>query len=303
MATTMLQIPEQFEHTIPCRVNPALYTDPALDVDFDDDEFLTLDHEVQQARLADKAAAEARAVAECATCPILDKCREWAMSADVFGVAGGLTENERLAANGHVIAEVVTDATQRGPLGQVRDDLIEKWSELGFSDAEIAERLDCSPNTVKRRRARLAAGTGVRYGADTPALLPVATRINADGTKEFSASQAKTGLDRARLSEETLAIYEALADGAMRDRETIIAAAVPHVDPEIAERWGSKGAGANRSAAERRVAGARKFVLNRIDIAIRRGRIVETKTDSGTRMLRLSEKTAKEVRSWNAKAA
>lgn len=40
---------------------------------------------------------EAAAKAVCARCPVLGECRQWAVTQLPYGIAGGLTENERRA--------------------------------------------------------------------------------------------------------------------------------------------------------------------------------------------------------------
>jgi hypothetical protein len=44
-----------------------------------------------------RARQEAAAKAVCARCPVTAECREWALVALPFGVAGGLSEDERRA--------------------------------------------------------------------------------------------------------------------------------------------------------------------------------------------------------------
>lgn len=38
---------------------------------------------------------EAEAKAVCARCPVLEECREWALNVQEWGIAGGLSEEER----------------------------------------------------------------------------------------------------------------------------------------------------------------------------------------------------------------
>jgi len=43
-----------------------------------------------------RASREARAKAVCATCPVLMRCRQWALETqETYGIWGGLTESER----------------------------------------------------------------------------------------------------------------------------------------------------------------------------------------------------------------
>lgn len=110
----------------------------------------------------------------------------------------------------------------------------------------------------------------------------------SEARQETSVARGAIRLDR--VSEETLAMMKFLADGdsVIRPREDVLAAGAPYVDDATADHWGRHSGG---DAAAKRIAGRRKFLLNRLDITIRRGRINATKTDSGV-MLALAPDVA-----------
>lgn len=279
------QIPEGLTARIPCQSQPHLFWDKALDIDIEDDEWVRLESAEQYARLQAKQSAEAKAVAACGTCPLLDECRSWALAAKdtVYGVVGGLTQEERTG--GNTVREIVTDPTLRGPLGQVRDDLIERWSKAGLSNKAIAERLGCNVRTVERRKAGLLNGRTRKFGAPAssdPQVAELSTlTVAVTGRAPVAAPKdaAANALQPQRVSPETAAIFDALMDGGLRDRSTIIEQVIPFVDKETALK--TAPAGREYSDEEVQIAvGARKFLMNRIDIAVRRGRIQSITTDS-----------------------
>jgi hypothetical protein len=282
---TLFVIPEDLIPITPCQVSPDLYTDPALDIDMDEADWLTLTHDEQWGTLAAKQAAEAAAVAACSGCPLLDSCRTWAtgMGDAVFGVAGGLTHEERVGNRSTRI--VVADPTSRGPAGQVRDDLIERLAAAGLSNRAIAERLACNVRTVERRKAGLLNGktrlftAPVEQVGSANVLAELAVTTTGLAPVAEAKDVAANTLQPQRISPETAAIFDALIDGALRDRSEIIDLALDQVDTDTA--LGT--APADRSYPDRQTrirVGARKFLMNRVDIAIRRGRIQLVKTDA-----------------------
>lgn len=300
-ANSLFVIPEEMMNRVPCQTSPELYEDSALDVDFDDDDFVLLSRNDQLGRLAAKEQAEARAVSACQACPMVTACKEWAtnMGQDVFGVVGGLTQAER---PNHVNIAPITDYTERGPLGQVRDDLIERWAAAGIPNKQIAERLGCNVRTVERRRAGMAAGKIVPFNPEevqtpkarvtVPASAGAVTATKLAVLAPNPETAAKIPLLVQRVTEETAAIYDALADGRFHDRAEIIEAAIPYVEKALALKTAPKGRKYADEAAQVAV-GARKFILNRLDIAIRRGRIQSVSSDSGRVLVCLEPETAK----------
>lgn len=304
---TLFVIPEDLLNQVPCQTQANLYTDQSLDIDIDDDEWVRLTRDEQYARLSAKQAAEARAVAACGTCPLLDQCRTWAMSMgeNVFGVAGGLTYEER---SGTPAQEIVFDPTARGPLGQVRDDLIERWTAAGLSNKVIAERLGCNVRTVERRKAGLASGTIRRFDVNGNRSSQPAEEADLTAMASSTTSALAVALDNretaasndlmpARISEETAAIYDALMDGGLRDRSDIVSAAIPYVDQKTALSTAPSDRTYEDDAA-RFAVGARKFLMNRVDIAARRGRIQVLKTESGKVLICLEPTTASAWREY-----
>lgn len=305
---TLFTIPEHLLSSTPCQVTPDLYTTPALDIDIDDDEWVRLSRDEQYGQLAAKQAAEAAAVAACGTCPLLDACRTWAteMGDRVFGVAGGLTHEERSGSSSRV---VIADPTVRGPLGQVRDDLIERWTAAGLSNKQIAERLGCNVRTVERRKAGMAAGTARRFGvaadlapAAPPVLADLATQTQGLAPVVEAKDAAAGTLIPQRVSAETAVIFDALLDGALRDRSEIVDLAVDSVDEAVALATAPNDRVYPDRATQVRI-GARKFLMNRVDIAIRRGRIQLVKTDAGKSLICLEPGTAATWREYRSAAS
>lgn len=287
-----LSIPDKYQGHLPCQTNAQLFQSPALDIDVEDDAWVMASKDEQQAMLDLKNETEAVAVAACQGCPLLAQCSEWAMAMgqNVFGVAGGLTQSQRpdfQAINYSV------DYTERGPLGQVRDDLIIKWAGQGLSNKQIAERLRCNVRTVERRRAGIAAGTVVAFTPDEEETTETRSRFAGTARRRdlSLAAAAKVPLLVDRVTEETAALYDALADGAFHSRDDVIASALHLVERSQALRTAPDSRTYADEAARVSV-GARKFLLNRIDIAIRRGRMISTANADGQVSIRLEEETA-----------
>jgi hypothetical protein len=285
-------IPEDMIGKTPCQSNPILYEDPALDIDLDDSEWLSLTSEEQQERLSAKKTAENSAVAACNTCPLLEACKEWAMKVggEVFGVVGGTTTEDRL---GIATRRIVIDTKQRGPQGQVRDDLIAKWSSEGLSNKHIADRLGCNIRTVERRKIKLIDGTGQHFDGRI-ATHTLASLLPVEAGSDILASRihvAASDLDVNRVSTETALIYDLLMDGGLRDRNAVIDAVVPIIDIETALTSAPEGRIYKNDSAKANV-GARKFIMNRIDIAVRRGRVVIMKTESGKTLISMEASAA-----------
>lgn len=283
-AVRAFPIPDGLTAQIPCQTQAHLFWDKALDIDIEDDEWVRLQSSEQYARLQAKQAAEAKAVAACGTCPLLDACRTWASEAKdtVYGVVGGLTQEERTGSN--TVREIVTDPTLRGPLGQVRDDLIERWTKAGLSNKAIAERLGCNVRTVERRKAGMLNGKTRKFATtgqhnQVAELSALTIAVTGSASAAPAKDAAANALQPQRVSEETAAIFDALIDGGLRDRSDILDQVVPLVDRDTA----LKTAPAGREYADEDTqfqVGARKFLMNRVDIAIRRGRIQAITTDS-----------------------
>ena len=285
-------IPDDMLGKTPCQVSPIIYEDPALDISLDDSEWLALDSSEQKARLDAKRAAEELAIAACNSCPLIEQCKEWAMKMqeNVFGVVGGTTIEQR--SNNVVVREVV-NAQERGPRGRVRDDLIVEWAAAGASNRVIASRLGCNVRTVERRRAKLAEAATADNGNYVPIIndLEVAGSVTIDDREETTAAK---DLAPHRVSPETALIFDALMDGALRDREQIINSLISSVAEEVALSTAPTGRSYESYELQVKV-GARKFLMNRIDIAVRRGRLISMNTDTGKTLICMEESAA---RTW-----
>lgn len=303
----LLKIPGDVAHKVPCQVTPGLYTDRALDIDQDDEAWVALSPDQQRSRIAARQAAEARAVAACGTCPILEGCREWAVKqgAAVFGVAGGLTHEERTGDR-----LLVLDTRMRGPFGQVRDDLVERWSSAGVPTATIATWLECDVRTVERRRERLASGRAIRFApspalpAESPEEACGVTELTDAGLEAVNSGRAKhavraaaTPLVPTRVSDETAALFDALSDGAQRDRSEIVDGVLHLVDRKTALAKAPQGRTYASDDDKARI-GARKFIMNRLDIAVRSGRVIEVTTENGRKLVSMEPTSASVWREW-----
>jgi hypothetical protein len=310
--SNLFSIPEDMMREVPCQVLPDLYVDPALDIDIDDEAWISLPREAQFERLASKQAAEQRAVAACGACPLIEQCAKWAMEMgqDVFGVVGGLTQDQR---PNHETVNYITDPTERGPLGQVRDDLIQRWTEAGLSTKEIANRLGCNVRTVERRRKGLQTGKTVVFDPNTKpakaqrAANPATTvDVNPESIVATNPdTAAKIPLIVQRVTPETAAIFDALVDGGFRDRNDIVEAALTMVPRDLALKAAPTGRTYADEDAQVAV-GARKLLMNRIDISIRRGRMHSVVTKTRKTLICLEEETAnawREYRSSTPQAA
>lgn len=291
-------IPEDMMGKTPCQVSPIIYEDPALDISLDDAEWLALDSAEQKARLDAKRAAEELAIAACNTCPLLEQCKDWAMKMqeNVFGVVGGTTIEQR--SNNVVIREVI-NAKERGPRGRVRDDLILQWAEAGTSNKVIASRLGCNVRTVERRRVRLAEEAAAKDNL----FVPVIENLGVSGfviVEDRDITAAAKDLAPNRVSPETALIFDALMDGALRDREQIIKSLIPFISEEVALSTAPMGRSYASFDLQVKV-GARKFLMNRIDIAVRRGRLISMNTDSGKTLICMEESAAQTWRSYKSR--
>lgn len=266
----LLAIPTGIQERVPCVTVPRLFTDPAIDIDVDDEEWVRLTCKQQAARLAEKHAAEAAAKAACQVCPVLHHCREWAASLgeSVFGVVGGQTQEERTGVQIQVL-----DYTAL-PSRDQRFTLATRWTRSGLSISEIASRLNCDTRTVERYRAR------ARDHSTSAVLGQVKAPVRA----------AQGTLDTSRVTPETAALYTALVHGAQRDRSAVVDGILDVVPVDVALARAPRDREYPNENMQRLV-GARKFLLNRVDIAVRSGRIIQTRTN-GRVLISLEEQTA-----------
>lgn len=110
----------------------------------------------------------AEAVTACRRCPVMQECRSWAVANAVHGVAGAMTAEQRrrwraarglrepvLSADEFMPPEIASADRQRPRTKSPAVlDAVRRWTELGLSGREIAERLDVTRRTVVRLRGR-----------------------------------------------------------------------------------------------------------------------------------------------------
>jgi len=299
----MFFVPEEYMDSTPCVINSQIFTDRALDVDVNDESWLELNDMEKNVLLQNKEEAENRAKMACAICPVLAMCRAFdeRLKDKAFGVVAGRTYEERTGA-----VVVIEEVIPRGPMGQVRDDLIERWSELGLSNAVIAKKLGCHPRTVERRKSGLASGSVVRYSGTTNSIKESAesratllTNISEVGKPKVAKRVADNPLQPSRVTPETAFIYNLLIDGEFHNRSAILDLTLPYVDSEVAFNRAPKDR--NYASYEARIKiGARKFLMNRIDIAVRSGRINEVTTKDGNKLIAMEPNTIKVWKAWVA---
>ena len=108
--------------------------------------------------------AQARALAVCARCPVVAECLEYALAKIPYGIAGGMTEDERRALRRPVPAAGVGPAPRRRPdpspiMGRshkgarVRAQGITRLIE-GASPRQVARETGAAERTVQRWAAR-----------------------------------------------------------------------------------------------------------------------------------------------------
>lgn len=295
-------VPEEYVQSTPCLINPAIFTDKAFDVDIHDESWSDFTLIEQSRLLKEKSAAEVRAKVACQSCPVLQLCDEAdrKMTVKAFGIIACRTYEERT--NSEVPVE---ESIPRGPMGQVRDDLIERWTELGLSNAVIAQRLKCHPRTVERRKAGLASGSIVRYNGSAVSNSDISqtdllANLSTLGSPKTPKRIADNPLQPSRVTPETAFIYNTLIDGAFHDRSAVLDSALSYVDRRVAYNRAPKDRSYPSDEARVKI-GARKFLMNRVDIAVRSGRISEVTTKSGVKLISLEANTLKVWKNWLAK--
>lgn len=271
--TTEFTIPHTA--TVPCQTQPEVFFHPDLDIDTTEDTWRTASTSDKAARVTAQADAEARAVALCTTCPLLTECRQWAATTRhrIFGVVGGLLPAER---DPHDEPIYVADH-ERDSRGRVRSDVVHRLLRLGLPHRHIAERMHCSERTI----ARIAAGRPT----------PTEPKVITMPTPRREHKKATSALNLDALSPETQKIYEYLSSGTWMSREELLTELADITPAKVAMGFAPKNRTYPSDDDKYRV-GARRFLLNRVDIAIRRGRIHKRTTDDGEVLLRLSEAVA-----------
>ena len=100
------------------------------------------------------ARQEATAKAVCRRCPVIEQCRQWAMSELPHGIAGGLTETERAGLrNGRVRLRHVV------PVGATRQERAAAGRaalRTGRSPASVAREFGVSARTAQRWASQVA---------------------------------------------------------------------------------------------------------------------------------------------------
>lgn len=296
----LFTIPEELDQKVPCQQNPELYDDPALDIDLDEAEWVALSGENQRIRLRAKANAEQRAIAACNTCPLLEQCRNWALNSgvEVYGVVGGTTPEERKRTSSR---RVIDDPGSARRSKSERDEIIAELMDAAVPNKTIAERLGCSVRTIERRKAAIRSMRANRPVAsaqeeNTSVAVMISASTDVEVVDRDSGDGAVNDLIPSRVTPETAALFDALADGSVRDRSSLVESLLGVVSQEQALNTVPKDREYDTHEAKI-AAGARKFLMNRLDISMRRGRVRFMRTSSGDILVGLDEQTAQ---IWNA---
>lgn len=244
MLTHMLEVPDWVGVT-PCAQVPLVFADPALDPD--PTVWVTLDNVDKHEVAMDKRAAEDRALAYCAECPILGDCRAWAMRVNVFGPAGGLRHWER-----HGMDEV-DEYIEKGTLPN-EEDLIAAWLKKEKSMSWIAEHVGVPVRRVARVKSRLA-----------------------ESAEETAAREAleQSGKRWARVSSATIALYDLLVSSGPVQKSK----AIEHMVANISDKEAIAATPKTRkySSREAQIAsGAKRFARDVLRYALRDGNITQT---------------------------
>lgn len=118
------------------------------------------------------AEQEAAATAMCRRCPVLARCREWAVAHLAHGIAGGLTEDQRRDLRTREVAErkcpLPVEAARRGRIDAGLAEL-----RCGRTPAAVAREFGVSERTAQRWAARLAhtPADGSPVAAGAPVLI------------------------------------------------------------------------------------------------------------------------------------
>jgi hypothetical protein len=130
------------------------WRDRAVCVDEDPDLFFPV---VERGMLAVAEIAAAKAI--CARCPVLDECRAWARRSLAYGIAGGLTADERrklpappevLKPSGRLGPPVIGDRREIAAAGR-------QAITSGARPAEVAAQFDVTQRTATRWAAQVRA--------------------------------------------------------------------------------------------------------------------------------------------------
>lgn len=277
----MFQIPAEMTTRVPCVTQPQVFLHRDMDIDTSEPAWVNATPDVRHARRQAQAIAHSRAAAACFSCPLLEQCRDWALAqrGRIYGVVGGLTPAQRSAYEtpSPVVAE-------RGPRGQVRDDVVADLTRTGATAAQIAQTLGCHPRTVERRRAGLRDGGRLYDPVNAP------RPLSGAGSRSERPRPAAGALVISRVTAETAAIFDQLLDRSAT-RDEVVEALLGIVAADTAARFTPAGRRYSSEAARLR-SGARRFLVNRIDIAVRRGRITADRTPDGVVVLALDPATA-----------
>lgn len=295
----VMRIPEEYVSETPCQVNPNLFTDPALDVDQDDENWAALTKGHQEDLLESQEAAENRAKAACKRCPlaVFALCESSDAQAEIkaFGVIAGKTFEERTNPSS-VLSD---DKIIRNANGQVADETILAWTAKGLSNNMIAKRMGVTPRTVERRKATIVAAKSSENRYSGPARSTGASNISHLTNTKAAKRAAGRPLQPARVTAESAALYDALVDGSFKDRSDTIDTLIDYVDRQTAFDRAPKDREYANDEARIRI-GARKFLMNRIDIAVRSGRILEAKNATGQKMIALEPGTIQVWSTWRS---
>lgn len=130
---------------------------------------------------------EAAAKAVCRRCPVLVQCRRWAVAQLPYGIAGGLTEDERRGLRARttnsrkVMAPVNATAREQAAAGRAA-----LW--CGRTPAEVAREFGVSERTAQRWAAQVEDSTDESHGGHRAPVL-----ISHSNTRAGTAMEGHRG--------------------------------------------------------------------------------------------------------------
>lgn len=266
-----------------CASYPAMFAAEILSYNSKSPEYANLSAQKHAEMTLAREEAEAAAIDVCMGCPLLFACEKQVLQAEVYGVAAGMTAEERRNLSpkaAPTTGEDPVSVRDRSFRNRVNDDAIAVFTRMGWTNEQIAQELECTSRTVARSRARMRnTPTTTDETPNTPTLRSVT----------YTPTSTQPGT---RTSPAMQAIHTILADGNWHHRETLLAAGAPLVTDAEAIKWFDRKFpnDTTTSPAHRIAKGARAVVDNALSASARTR--ARTEYDKSTRRYRAARKTA-----------
>ena len=265
-----------------CASYPNLFAADVLSYTPQGEEFAHLNEHEHAEMAVNREHAEAKAINICMGCPLLFACEKEVLKNEVYGVAAGMTAEERHAlAPLSAITELDTHPRDRSWRNRINDEAVSVFTRQGWTNEQIANELECTSRTVARSRARMR---------DDLEPVPAEVVIAAVTYIPVNINLGK------RVSKPMQAIYGILADGAFHDRDELIAAGINFVTDGEALAWFDRRHRADTTTplAVRIAKGARATTDNRLSASARNQARTE-RDPNNSRMYRAKNRSMAEV--------